>query len=132
MRQLNLHLIAIGLLALAAVQLQPKAAQACIKPDRAAELTLIDDAIASDKTPDPRKAVLRALRKEMSFLRDKTNPTSDDTIQYNWLAIEALKLVSEQRGVATGTPNLDVGVFKKSKLPKLAQRGNDPIAIPRC
>lgn len=132
MRQLTIRLIATGLLALAAVQLQPNLAQACVKFDRSAEMTLIDDAIASDKTPEPRKAVLRALRKEMSFLRDKPSPTSDDTIQYNWLAIEALKLIGEQRVVATGTPNLDVGVLKTSKLPKLSQKASDPTAIPRC
>ncbi len=132
MRQLNVRLIAIGLQALAAVQLQGGPAQACAKFDRTAEMTLIDDAIASDKTPDPRKAVLRALRKKMSSLHDKVNPTSDDTIQYNWLAIEALRLIGEQRVVATGRPNLDVGVFKASKLPKLAEKANDPIAIPHC
>jgi hypothetical protein len=32
----------------------------------------------------------------------------------------------------TGKPKLDVGVLKTSKLPKLAQSANDPIAIPRC
>src|SRR5581483_1514092 len=118
MRKLNVRLIAIGLLALAAVQLQPKPAQACVKFDRAAEMTLIDDTIASDKTPDARKAVLRALRKEMSFFRDKEKPTSDDRIQYNWLAIEARKLINEERVVATGKPGLDAGVFKTKKLPK--------------
>ena len=81
MRQLSKRLIAICLLALAAVQLQPTAVQACVKFDRAAELTLIDDAIASDQTPDPRKAVLRALRKEMSFFHDKPEPSTDDTIE---------------------------------------------------
>ena len=60
------RLIAIGLLALAAVQLQSRTAQACIKFDRTAEMMLIDDAIASDKTPHPRKAVLRALRKDLT------------------------------------------------------------------
>jgi len=132
MRQLNLRLIAIGLLALAAVQLQPNPAQACIKFDRTAEMTLVDDAIASYKTPAARKAMLRALRKEMSFFRDKPNPTSDDTLQYHWLATEALKLIGQQRVMATGRPKLDVGVFKASKLPNLAQPANDPIAIPRC
>jgi len=129
MRQLTTRLIAIGLLTLAAVQLQPKPAQACV--DRTAEMTLIDGTIASDRTPEPRKAVLRALRKEMSFLRDKASPTSDDTIQYNWLAIEALKLINEEPGTARGKPSIDIGVFKTSKLPKLTKKANDPIALPR-
>ena len=132
MRQLNLRLIAIGLLALAAVQLQPKPAQACIKFDRAAEIALIDEAIEAPKTPASDRAVLHALRKEMVFLLDKENPGSEDLISYHWLVTDALKRIGKQRVVWNGKANLDIGVFKTNKFPQLSERANDAIVIARC
>src|SRR5947207_1701489 len=118
MRQLTTRLIAIGLLALAAGHLQPSPAQACIQFDRAAETALIDEMIAADKTAPAQKAVLRALRKEMIFLDAKKHPSRDDTLESHWLLTEALRLIGKGRIVATGKPQLDVGVFKINKLPK--------------
>jgi hypothetical protein len=132
MRQLITRLIVIGLLALAAVQLQPSTAHACITFDRAAELALIDDAIASDSASDQLKRLLRTIRRGLTFINELPNPTSNDALEYHKLVTIALESIDKQRIPATGRPNLDIGVFKDNKLPKLTEPGNDPIAIPRC
>ena len=64
------------LLALAAVQLQPSTARACIAFDRSAELALIDDAIASDSSSDQLKRLLRTIRRGLTFINEL--PETDD------------------------------------------------------
>lgn len=133
MRHLSIRLIAIGFLAVAASAQQPGAAQACIKFDRAAEMALIDDAIVSDKTPAPQKAVLRALRKEIHFFRSRTAINSNDIVQHHWLTTEALRLIGKQRIVWNGAPDLDVGVFKQAKSAKAKSaetRATQTVEVP--
>ena len=120
MRHLVIRLIAIALLAVAASQLQPRAAQACIKFDRAAEMALIDKAIASRRTSAANKAALRGYRDEMIALRERTD--SRAIAEHGEVTTKALALIGKQRIVWRGTAGLNVGVFKHTKSRKAPDR----------
>jgi len=132
MRLVTIRLIAIGFLALGASAQQPRAAQACLKFDRAAEMALIDQAIASDKTPEADKATLRTLRKEMDAYRNKTTVDTKDIVENHRVTTAALKLIGKERIVWNGPPDLDVGVFKhtKSAKPNRETRAAKTVEVP--
>ena len=114
------RLLAACLLAAALSQLSAGRAEACIKFDRAAEMALIDDAIAAPKTADPTRAVLRAIRKEILVFHSKTSLTSDDILQHHWLTTEALKLIGKERIVWQGSDEAD-SVPVKSRVKSAAK-----------
>jgi hypothetical protein len=114
------RLLAACLLVAGLSQLSVGRAEACIKFDRAAEMALIDDAIAAKTTSDPKKAVLRALRKEMVVFREKQSQTSDDILQHHWLTTEALKLLGKERIVWQGSDEADDTPGTKTRRTKSA------------
>src|SRR5262245_19600999 len=118
MRRVILHLIAIGFLAAAASAQQPRAAQACIKFDRAAEMALIDQAIASDKTSEADRTTLKAYKTEILALRKRAETESDAIYLHGRATTKALELIGRTRVVWTGAYDLDVGVFKQTKSAK--------------
>jgi hypothetical protein len=130
------HLVAASLLALGLMNFSADKASACIKFDRGAEMALLDEAIASSKTSEPNKAVLRALRKEILVFRAKSAITSDDVVQHHWLTTEALKLIGKERIVWNGESELDVGVFKQTKSTRKAGQKSaeapQGAAFPAC
>ena len=99
-------------------------AEACIKFDRDAEMAIIDEAIAAPKTPEWDKTVLRALRKEIVFFRDKNSWTSEDVLQIHWLTTAALKSLGRERIVWTEPDSTETAqVTKGGPVPPGAARG---------
>jgi hypothetical protein len=135
MRRLTIRLAAVALLALAASQLHVGSAQACIKFDRAAEMVLIEQAIASPATSEANRTELKALRSEILDLRKKAETESEAIYLHGRVTTKALALLGKERVVWNGPPELDVGVFKKTKSTKGAQRTADAPAagaVPAC
>ena len=118
MRRVTIHLIAIGFLAVAASALDPGAAQACIKFDRAAEMALIDQAIVSDKTSEVDRATLKAFKTEILALRKRAETDSEAIYLHGRATTRALELIGQTRVVWTGPAELNVGVFKQAKSAK--------------
>src|SRR5882724_4911584 len=118
MRRPTNHLAAVALLALAASQLWAGSAQACIKFDRTAEITLINEAIAAQDTSDANKAALSSARTKLDALAAKTDSRS--RAEYGEIVWDALALIGQKRVVWTEKPELDVGVFKRTKSVKPA------------
>lgn len=110
-----IRLIAIGFLALGASVQQPGAAQACTKFDRAAEMALIDQAIAADKTSEADRATLKAFKAEILALRKRAETDSEAIYLHGRTTTNALELIGRTRVVWTGDYELDVGVFKQTK-----------------
>jgi hypothetical protein len=108
------RLLAVGLLAAGLSQLSVVEAEACIKFDRAAEMALIDEGIAAKTTSEPTKAVLRAIRKEIFYFRNKKSLTGEDILQNHWLTTEALKLIRKERIVWTAPEDTPITQVTKS------------------
>jgi len=115
------RLLAAGLLAAGLSQLSVMRAEACIKFDRAAEMALIDEGIAAKTTSEPSKAVLRAIRKEIFYFRNKKSLTSEDILQNHWLTTEALKLLGKERIVWRGSEEADPAQATKGAKRKMAE-----------
>src|SRR4051812_44723265 len=126
MRRVAVRLFAIGLLGLAAAQFHTAAAQACIKFDRTAEKALIDEGIASAKTSEANKAVLRAIRKEILFFRDKKRVNGEDILQHHYLTTEALKLLGKERIVWQAPEGVDPSQWTKRVKGRMAAAGAPP------
>lgn len=119
--RMTARLLAVCLLAAGLNQLSAVKAEACIKFDRPAEMVLIDEGIASPKTSDSSKAVLRALRKEIIYFQNKKSPNSEDLLQNHWLTTEALNLLGKERIVWTAPENTPVQQLTKSTKGKMAE-----------
>lgn len=134
MRRLAIRSFILALLALAASQLHTGAAQACIKFDRAAEMALIDKAIAAPGTSDTNKAALKSARTKLVALAGK--PDSRNRAEYGEIVWDALALIGEKRVIWSGQPELDVGVFKKTKSAKKGPTRTAEVpadaAVPAC
>jgi hypothetical protein len=115
------RLLAAGLLAAGLSQLSVVQAEACIKFDRAAEMALIDAGIAADATSEAHKAVLRAIRKEIFYFRNKKSLTSEDILQNHWLTTEALKLLGKERIVWSAPEGTPITQRTKSTSGKMAE-----------
>jgi hypothetical protein len=126
MSRLAIRLLAIGLLGLAAAQFHTTSAQACIKYDRAAELALIDEGIASPKTSEANKAVLRAIRKEIFFFHNKKSHDSEDVLQNHWLTTKALELLGRERIVWTFPEDTPVNQLTRNTKANVAGAAIQP------
>ena len=108
MHQLTRRLLAAGLLALAATQL-PTAAQACIKFDRAAEMAVINRAIAAPRTAAKTKAALTELREQLVTLQSKDTWEGDDLYRHGEMIRKALSLLGKQRIIYRGPVEEEAG-----------------------
>jgi hypothetical protein len=103
------HLFGVGLLALAATQLLPTAAQACIKFDRAAEMAVINRAIAAPRTASRTKTALLELRQQLSVIQKKEIWKGDDVSRHGELVRKALGLLGKQRIIYRGPVEQEAG-----------------------
>jgi len=101
MHQLTRRLLAVGLLALAATQL-PTAAQACIKFDRAAEMAVINRAIASPRTATRTRTALAELRQQLVASQKKDVWEGQDGYRHGEMIRKALGLLGKQRIIYRG------------------------------
>jgi len=118
---LAIRLFAAALLAVCFIHAQTNTASACIKFDRAAEMAAIDEGIASSKTSEANKAVLRAIRKEIFFFRNKKSHDSEDVLQNHWLTTKALELLGKERIVWTAPDDTPINQLTKSTRGKMAE-----------
>src|SRR5947199_226478 len=129
MRQLTTRLIAIGLLALAAGHLQPTAAQACIQFDRAAEMAVINRAIASPRTASKTKAALVELRQQLVALQQKDAWDGDDGRRHGEMIRNALSLLGKQRIIYRGAVDQEAGAKYPVKSRSAVAHGTPARAL---
>src|SRR5690242_20186685 len=99
MRHLAIRFCAASMLATAMLSLQAGSAAACIRFDRAAEMALIERAIASSRTPNSKKQRLRELKDEIVAVQNRSATSAQDVGRNHTLTTEALALIGKKRVV---------------------------------